>query len=236
MGRNDGLLTQAEAAKLLGVSQRHLRNMARVGYIRPAKLQKRDGRPLYRPEDVHALVELRSRPLDLQSTASTAMQAHMLSRSIANKLDKLCRFLGLENNRLRTDEDSIYALHLRVQETLKEDHTELSAAAVIEWASIFNSFDEYYLQLLEDYTLSPSPWEIYLQLANDMAAAKSPDPNTNLGFAYACLNASRRNLRHVAYFYTATKRGVRDANRLFVDQDVTEEIIAQLYPRTLGPD
>lgn len=230
------LVKHTAAAKLLGISKGHLRKLANSGQIFPAKCASHCEEARYRPEEVYALLELRGRRLHMPSIATMALQAQALGRTTAKRLDRLCQFLGIENNRLKHDEESIFNLHMRVRETLKEDLTTMRTGALIEWAAIFNSFDEAYLGLIEHYTLNENPWDLYLQLANDLMLYRNPTVDTNLNFSYACLDAARRSLRHVAYFYTSTKHGYKMADALFTKEAVTEEIIAQLYPRTIEPD
>lgn len=230
MGRNSDLLTFTQTAAQLDVTPRHLGHMVRQGFIRPAKIGRHRRDWLFRPEEVNGLLELRQKGGGLPKLATLAVQARALSLSNAAKLEKICAFLGLENNRLRTDEDSIFMLHLKAQETLKSDLSEAHAAAIMDWASTFNAFDEAYLQLVADFTNDGSPWEVYLELANKFMLQQSDKHETNLKFAYVCLDAARRHLRHVSYFYVMVKLGERVANETFVKSAVDEEIIAQLHP------
>lgn len=235
MGRHDNLIKHTAVAKILGVSTVQLRRMAANGVIFPAQCGSHCQEAQYRPEEVYALLELRGRRLHMPSIATMALQAQALSRTTAKRLDKLCSFLGVENNQLKHDEDSIFELYVRVRETLKEDLTTMSTAALIDWASVFNSIDEVYLGLVGHYTLNESPWELYLQLANNLMAYRNPKIDTDLNFAYACVDSARRNLRHAAYFYTSTKHGHRIAENLFTKEAATDEVIAQLFPRTIEP-
>lgn len=233
MGRNDGRVTHAEAAEILDVTERHLRHMVRQGIIKPVKLGSSTAGHLYAAEEVNAILEARLSSTSLPAVARTALQAQALSRSISGKLDIICRFLGLENNRLSYDEEAVRGLLVRVQETLKEDFSELRSGAIVEWAATFNSFDEPYLQVVADILKTDNPWVPYLALANDLMVKRSRVEDSNLTFAYACLDAARRNLRHVAYFYVLAKHGIRTANNLFTKDAVNDEIIAQLYPTTV---
>lgn len=232
MGRHDDLLTHAEAAKRLDVTTRHLSHMVRQGHIQPAVVGKRLADSKYREEDVNALLTLKTQRVTMPQVASLALRAHCLSLSTAERLAKICVFLGLENNQLRLDEDSVFELHVRVQDALSSDLTELGAGAIMEWAGVFNALDEAYLKLLEGYTQNASPWEPYLKLATALMAQSSAAKDANERFAYTCLDGARRNLRHVSYFYVLTRSGARMANDLFIDE-VDEEVIAQLYPTVL---
>lgn len=230
MGRNDGLLTYKETAERLDVTRRHLSHMIREGYIRPMKIGRRMRDMLFQPEDVNAILNMRQRGVDLPRLAAIAQQAHSLSLTTAAKLEKVCAYLGLENNRLRTDEDSLFMLHMKAQDAMKEELSDLPASAVMEWASIFNGIDEGYLELIAAYTLDQQPWATYMNLANQIMMKQSDRPETNLKFAYACLDAARRHLRHVSYFYVMVRSGERLANDLFIKGEVDDEVIAQLHP------
>lgn len=230
MGRNEDLLTFAAVAELLDVTRRHLGHMIRQGYIRPVKAARHLSYLRFRPEDVNAVLDLRRHGTDFPKLAVIAAQARSLSLSNAAKLDKLCAFLGLENNRLRIDEDSIFMLHMKAHDTLELTLSDLRAGAVMEWASTFNAFDEAYLQLIEELTNDAQPWVVYIALANKMMEQQNTRSETNLRFAYACLDSSRRHLRHVSYFYVMNKSGERLANDLFIREAVDDEIIAQLHP------
>lgn len=230
MGRNDDLLSFVETADQLGVTRSHLGHMIRQGYIRPAKIGRHRNEARFRPEDVHAVLELRRNNVDLPKLAAMASQARSLSLSNAAKLEKLCAFLGLENNRLRTDEDSVFMLHMKTQDTYELELSDLRAGAIMEWASTFNGIDEAYLQIVAEFTKDPAPWRAYLRLANKLMAEQNTRTETNLKFAYSCLDSSRRHLRHVSYFYVTVRSGERLANDLFVRGEVDDEIIAQLHP------
>jgi len=230
MGRNEDLLTFAAVAERLDVTRRHLGHMIRQGFIRPVKAARHLRELRFRPEDVNAVLSLRQHGTDLPKLAVMAAQARSLSLSNAAKLDKLCSFLGLENNRLRIDEDSVFMLHMKTHDTIELPLSDLRAGAVMEWASTFNAFDEGYLQIIEEFTNDPQPWVAYLALANKMMEQQNTRSETNLRFAYACLDSSRRHLRHVSYFYVMNKSGERLANDLFIREAVDDEIIAQLHP------
>lgn len=234
MGRNEDLLTFAAVAELLNVGRRQLGHMVRQGYIRPAKVGRHQRDSRFRQEDVNALLHLRRRGVDLPKLAAVAYQSHALSLSTAAKLEKLCAFLGLENNRLRTDEDSVFMLHMKTHDTLRMQLSDMTTSDVMEWAAVFNGIDEGYLSIIEAFTVDSQPWKIYMELANQIMVNRSERTETNLAFAYSCLDASRRHLRHVSYFFATTRLGEQAANNLFIKGQVDDEIVAQLYPHFEG--
>jgi DNA-binding transcriptional MerR regulator len=220
---------------MLGVTAKHLRHMVRQGHIKPAAYGRRIYDATYRVEEINALLELKLRRVDLATVASVATQAHALSSSTATKLDQLCRFLGLENNRLSTDEEDVFLLYMRVQEALKKNFHEARSPELFEWAATINAIDEAYLDIVENFTLNKQPWSTYLDLANQLMDQRSAEADSNLNLAYTFLDTARKNLRHVAYFYVMKRQGSRLANDLFDPDEVTDEVIGQLFPRVFGP-
>lgn len=231
MPQPDGTLTHDETAEQLSVTRRHLYNIVQQGRLLPAGTDAR-GRYVFRPEEVYALQQMKLSRLDLATTTRTAVQALALTRSLNGKLDKLCAYLGLEIGRLSTEEDSMHALHLRAINTAKDpDLSECTDGFIVDWAYILNAIDEPYLRSVCDYTLDFEPWVPYMGVAMNLrkqmpAAALT---NTDLRFAYACLDNARKNLRNVAYFYARTTVGVAGANEAF-DDDVDNEVIAHMFP------
>jgi hypothetical protein len=234
MGRNPKLLTHKAAAKQLGVTPRWLTALVRQGKLRPAFRGKHVIDSLYDPADIRAILELRGRTMDMPSVAHLARQAAALSSSVADRLSMLCQLLGLDNRRLAYEQESMFQIHAQAYELLLSDLSRVPADQILEWATIINAIDESYLRLLEDITDYSSPWEIYMQLANRLADRPSKLRDMSLPFAYSCLEAARKSLRHVAYFYVLERRGQRMADALFVDKAVTDEVISQLYPRRIS--
>lgn len=235
MPRADGLLSHEETANILGVTAKHLYDVVRQGRLIPVDTGSRLSHMWYRGEEVYALLELRTRRLDLPTAMSTAIQAHALSRSTQSRLDKICTLLGLDVTRLSQHEDAMHALHTKALALAKDMPDEAKEGFVMEWSATLNAIDESYLRLLEEYTMDVNPWEPYMLIANilfsQLGAQQLTEPD--LHFSYACLSAARRNLRHVAYFYVRTRRGNATAEETF-GENVDEDIIALLYPTTLA--
>ena len=236
MGTEQHLISHTKAARILDITRRHLWRLVRQGIIFPAKRGDGVREALYRPEEIYAVLEMRKSKLslDMPSVAAMALQAQALSRSVEGRLRSLCRLLGIVENRLRRDEESMFDLHQRVRNTLEEDLSTMTSASIIEWASIFNSIDEAYLTVLEVFTNDPNPWQRYMLLANTLMVHRNPAEDAGVSFAYACLDSSRRNLRHAAYFYVFAKNGQRTADNLFTKEAATEEVIAQLFPHAIN--
>ena len=233
MRTTQDLISHNETAKKLGITPRWLTGLVRQGAILPAQKGGKIQDNLYRPAEVNALRELRRQAVDLPSVAGMAVQARSLSQATAARLDMLCRFLGITSTRLSIEEEDMFQLHLRAVRALQGDFYALRANDVIDWATTLGAIDEAYLGAVEYATETRSPWAIYLQLANELAQKRSMEADSDLSLAYACLDSSRRSLRHVAYFYVLSRDGKRQANRMFTDHEGIDEVIAQLFPNSL---
>jgi hypothetical protein len=229
MGRNVDLLSHDEASKILGISPRWLTGLVRQGAVAPAVRGKIVRKSTYRATDIYALLRLRSQSLDLPTIANMAWQAQAVSRSAADKVGMLCKALGLGDAALARDEESMYQLWVRANAALNSGRSP-ATGALLEWAAVFNAIDEAYLSLIARATETGMPWDTYLRLANALMATGHGAQDTNLSYALACLDAARRNLRHVAYFYVLNTRGEGLANELFTKHAATDEVIGQLFP------
>lgn len=235
MTGSDGLITQTEAAEILGVTRRHLYNIVRQGRLFPVDTGSRTSEMLFRVEEVYAMLELKTRRLDLADTTNLAVQAHALSRSTKRQLEKLCQLMGLETHKLDHHEDAMYSLYSRAVHAAAEPLENASGATISEWAASLNAIDESYLRLLEAYTLDQNPWAPFLALANSLMLLmpESVAGDLDLKFAYTCLDYARKHLRHVAYFYVHTKLGESVAKDTF-GINVDDEVIAQMFPQNLS--
>jgi predicted DNA-binding transcriptional regulator AlpA len=234
MGRKDNHLSHTETAEILGISRRHLWRLVNKGFIFPADTSEFRREPWYSEAEVYALLELRMRRLDMPSIAAMALRAQATSRTANDRLGQICQLLGIQDGHLGTDEESIFNLYVRVRAALREDLSTWKTGAIMEWAATINLIDEAYLELVEHYTTGDSPWEFFLQLANDVMMFRDKGTDPNLDFAFSCMDAARRNLRCVSYFYVLRRHGYRVANRTFAKNEATDAVIAQLYPR--GPE
>jgi hypothetical protein len=204
------------------------------GYIFPAETSFYRKEPRYNEAEVYALLELRMRRLDMPSVAAMALRAQAASRTAGDRLAQICNLLGINDTKLGTDEESIFDLYVRVRAATREDHGTWETGAVMEWAATLNTIDEAYLELLAHHTMGDSPWEYFLLLANKVMLHRGTATDANLDFAFSCMDAARRNLRCVAYFYVLRRHGHRIANKTFSKDEATNAVIAQLYPQAIA--
>lgn len=230
-------MSAAEAAETLGVQLRTLNKMVRNGLIQPTRSKgKTIASYTFRSSEVTALAELRYKKLDLAAVQSIAMRAYVSARGVERRVTLLYELLGLELPALETDESGVVQLFIAAQDAAADDDLTLTAQGVRKWATIIHAIDEAYLRLIEQYTGSEEPWEPFFSLAQKLCADVPRRTflfNKDLETAYGCLEAARRHLRAVMYFFYKEKHGGKAANKAFPEMDdrgIDAEIASFLYP------
>ncbi len=206
-----------EAARLLKCTKRAIHVYVRNGTLRPLRVE---GGIRFRATDLLGLQEARSRTdLTLLEVASIALQARAIARFNEQRLEELHLALGIPSTTLDRTPAGVVGLHAEaVRPLLAEDLRRHDF--IYFWASSFVAMDEDYLALVARHVGSREPWRIFLDLASQLLA-QSPDMATTaieLRQAFAALEAARRSLRHVAYFYCTRAESQETANQLFPEK------------------
>ena len=220
----------AEAAKLLGVTDRTVRNYIDNGVLHrvgPVRL----GRVLL--HDITAFAPILAKCFDFAAIARTTLRAMVTAVRAERRLDRLEALMGIDSYILPTDEVDVQAFHLKCTETALSYTTDFSANDVLQWAYSLSAITEEYLQLVELVTYDNEPWAPYMELGRKLVEAAPKDMFSkykDLEVAYAYLNAGRRHLRQVAYFYIRNKHGAKKANDAYpeVQKDTIDSDILSL--------
>lgn len=235
MGTPADIIPAKTAAKMLGVTRSTVQWMMRQGMLTAVPHPKsRPQERYFRVHDVAALVEARSKPRG--RAAVLAEQAIMLSKSNARRLDEICHVLGLDVAVLETSEEAIVALYLKAEEMQllgERDRIRENPKEILEWARAIYAIDESYLKLVHHFTAIEEPWDVFLSLAQRLSE-EAPFArfalHKDLEHAYGYLEAARRNIRHVAFFYSRQKTTrIKDA-RFDKEEDYAEPILRLLFP------
>jgi GR25 family glycosyltransferase involved in LPS biosynthesis len=234
MGRN-GLLTSQECADKLGISLRGFLNLVERGHIFPLYPAGAERNAMhFRPEEIDSLERARRRDATTHDAYSTAHAGYALARSIHERLERLSRFIGLDEEFLSHEFDDVVALYLKTEHAVSKGFPErYKAETVYELAKVFNSITESYLHLTAEYARTDEPWRPFIELSERMLFVAPVDKfteNRKLASAYGYLKSARANLLHVCHFYVRLKEGSTRATELFPD-GVDEEVIAQLFPK-----
>jgi len=231
MGRSEHLVSHNRAARLLGISRKWMSHLVFVNAIVPAVDNGTAASSKYKKDEILAYREGHARRSTRDAT-STAELALSISRTVKDRLEALCKTLGLDGRVLSFDEEDMYRLHVKVQKALHVKRITFKARAILEWASIFQAMDETYLRRVAQLASTAEPWQYYLLLATKLHAISAVEETANMAFAHACMEAARKNLRNVAYFYVHSQLGANVANRTFMDGEIVDDVISHLFPRT----
>jgi len=219
MGSREDLVTAVEAAELLGVTADMVHKMVRQGMLSPVleRGAARQQQHFHRSE-VAAVAALRLMKLDLASVANLATRALAVAQRQEQQLEEVRALLGLRHRNLGCEEEEIVSLFVQAQDANETEHSPEEAR---EWASVFFGITEEYLRLVARHTATSEPWKPFLLLGEKLVEE---------GHA-ALVEAARRHLRQVAYFYLRNQEGQRVAHAKFphVEGGIDETMIGLLF-------
>ena len=221
---------------MLEVSVRQLNNMVRAGTLHPEYPEGKGFRSprFFREDEVVVAIELKDMKMDLPQLAVLARQAYVSSRQTERLLRQVMHFTGADVPMLSHKRRDVFALYLKVEDEL-DAHRDFKPENILEWARTFYAVGEEYLWLIEQVVEDPEPWKKMLDLASKICkeAPRGEFPaNRALATAYGFLEAGRRNLRNVAYFYIRSHHGERLARKAFSTSlgDITDRHINIAFP------
>lgn len=229
MGIPNGLVTRLHAAKLLSITPRTIDLWIKQGLI---KQVFRGRKSFILHTEVTALGQIFNGQKDFAAVRNLAIRAYMKAEEAERKIREITELLGLETTPIDTDEESILKFydeaHIRVTE-----RPPVRPAEVMVLAKKLHGITDEYLRLVETFTCDDEPWYCYMELANYLIREA---PRTyflqdrELAAAYGYIEAARRHLRPVAYFYVRTRNGREIANQAFIGGHVTDDIIQVMFP------
>ena len=233
MGTPEDIVTIEEAARILGVCHRMVHKLVRDRLLHPVPLPGPNKlKKYFRLADVAAYAETQTKKISLADVATMADRAYAVSCGNEKRITNLMRVLGLDSKVLETTEEAVVSLVLRMEDTTLSPPVP-KAKDVMEWARTFLAVNEGYLNLVASYTASEEPWAPFMHLAQVLSEGMPTDAlvaDKELEEAYGYLEAGRRNLRHVGYFYIRERHGSKKADMLFpVEEDYATPVMTMLY-------
>jgi excisionase family DNA binding protein len=210
------LLTQEEAAEVMGCTKRTIQNLTKSGQLRIAAGDGFKLKRLYHRTEVEALREAREGSFDLAHANAIAHQAWAMARQNERMIKKLFDFLGFNVPRLKMRDRDIISLYAQMEEMLGNT-LDLDPTEVQSWAEVFYAMKEEYFQRVMEVTDDDEPWRIPLELVRRMckeAPARKFSADKELASAYGYLDVARRALRSVSYFYVRALHGKKVAEQV----------------------
>lgn len=237
MARYSRLLTPKEAAEILDISVRQLDRVCRSKALSPIYPEGGglNASRFFDEDAVMAYLEIKDKKLDISQLAAITRQAYVISRATERKLEQVMHYLGLDLPHLSHKRADVLRLYVQVEDALEIADRDLKPEKILEWARIFYAIGEEYLWLIEEVVEDLEPWKVLLELANTLyknAPREKFNNDKKLASAYGFLDAGRKNVRNVAYFYIRNKHGVQLASLAFpvATGDKIERIINLAFP------
>jgi len=229
MGTPGELVSWRQTAKMLGVTTRTVANLSKQGMLKPVwKGRKR----FYLRSDVTALLTIFNGKTDFASMANLAIRAFVKAEMVEKKLEELLNILGFSSHSLDTDEASVTAFYEQAKRGLRREHQTMPQQVML-LAKKLLALSEEFLRLVEQYTGEAEPWKVFLDLAHSTCMRAPRELFTydyELASAYGYLDAARRHMRSLSYFYVRIQHGVETATRAFVGDNHLDPVMSVLYP------
>jgi len=238
MGRNSGLLTADEAAKILGTYAARVHQYTQEGVLR-ARYEGNRNRRLFRSEEVYALKEAKESGLDLPTLCTRALQAYALSHALEQRLERVEAVLGLDVPILSYDEESVMAEYLRAQDLAANPIQE--PVAITDFIKALLGIHEEFLELVQRYTHDQEPWKIFLLAARHLrenCPVARMLADDEMSSAQLELQVARRVFSRTAFIFVCSRNGKQAAHTTFpeTEPDIHERILQhQFIPGHKGP-
>lgn len=232
---SEELVTKEAAAQMLQVCLSVLDRFCKQGILSPVYLAKKRGRH-FKVHEVAALAEVRAAKLNFASVAAMATRAFVIAKANEKRLEELLHLVGLKRKFLGTTVEEVGSLYEQASHLSARDGFP-TIPELEEWALTLHSIDEAYLLLVQTHTASREPWKVFLDLASKWANERHLSGDNelpDLRRAYDMLEASRRNLRAVAYMLCRRQEGAALTNQLFGTGKILDQVLDALP--ALTPD
>lgn len=218
MSKGSQPLTEAEAAKFLGVSRATVHNWRVRGLLCPLVDAGGGGSAsviTYDPYELSAFKEAYDSGMTAKEMRLTVARAAALSTSTARRLDVLERMLGVRTVTLSNNPNDVRELH---EEALRDSERVIRGVERVDyWANNLFGVDAVYLDLVSRVMNVNTPWEAYqkvsraLKMEQDHEAAHC---DVELRMAYGALHAASDRLTSSVFDYCVWKFGVKAAMKL----------------------
>jgi len=211
------LVTQTEAAKLLGVPPKAVLRLIERGILEP--VAQRGTKRWFDLRDVSAASDALEQKLSFAGILETSVRAHTAATRVERKINALMEFFGMETLQPQPTKPQVEA-HFAQGDRLALGSESLSPADMMRWAKIIMRIDSSYLTLVGHYLKKKEPWVVFL-LGTDRALRAVPieqmqdDPDTVM--AVSMLSYARKCLVGEAYIYCRFTLGRQKADIKFPD-------------------
>jgi DNA-binding transcriptional MerR regulator len=225
------LVTQTEAAKMLGVPPRAILRLMERGILEPAKTRGKTR--WFALRDVSAASDALEQKLSFSSILEKSTQAHTAASRVERKLNALLEFFGIDVLQPIPTQEQIEANELKGYDLIAKGATGMKPADIMHWAKAMMRVDDAYLRLASYYSRKADTWNALVAGTNALLRGvtiemlrESPD----MAMAVSLLSYARKNLIAEAYGYCRYTMGKKLADIEFPDmmRGEVNDVIATL--------
>lgn len=225
------LVTQTEAAKMLGVPPRALLRLMERGILEPAKTRGKTR--WFDLRDVSAASDALEQKLSFSSILTKSTQAYATATRLERKLNALLTFFGIEEVRPIPTKEEIEANQLKGYDLITKGVAGMKPADVMHWAKSMMRVDDAYLRLATYYLKKPDTWNPLVIGTSHLLSSITVhmiQENPDMAMAVSLLSYARKNLIAEAYGYCRYTMGKKLANVEFPDmmRGEVNDVIATL--------
>lgn len=229
MGTPGELVSWAQAAKMLRVGVQTVAKISNQGMLTPVwKGRKR----FFHRVDVVALMQIFNGKTDFASVANLAMRAFLRAEQCEKKLTELLDILGFTSVPLDITEKGVTSLYAQALALREEQSPVFIAAEIYMFAKRVLATTEEYFTLVEKITKDAEPWRAFLDACQqllELAPREAMRLDHELTAAYGFLEAARKHIRCVAYFYVRRSHGAKAARDAFIGDGAYSPLITTLF-------
>jgi DNA-binding transcriptional MerR regulator len=221
MNFNNDLIDTDEAAQILDVQPKSVRNWVRKGMLIPAPvLPTVHNGYRFRREDVVQLAEVMRRPTPYAHVVAIAQQASVNVQRLETVVRRLLRLLDADVPFPDLSPEGVRATCLQAEEALKALDYSLEEATT--WSQIFLGLGPEFLEVAERHVVE-EPWILFTDLARKLVLYfadhfKAHTLEETAALQYLAMSA--RNLRRSCFLY--------------IHRSIGREASTYLFPETLN--
>jgi hypothetical protein len=211
-----------EAADMLGISPRTVRNYISSGMLRATRDIKTH-KNMVSLDDLGSLASTLVSGMDFAAVARASVRALVSASRAEKRLEALESILGIEGVMLGTDEESVLSIYNQCRDIQAEYTEDYPATEVMEWSYLLAAVVEEYLEAVRLYTGDEEPWKVFMDAAEKLYSSAPKESfyyRKDLEVAYSYLATVRKQLRQVAYFHIRQKYGAAVASKAFPETSV----------------
>jgi len=238
MGRKAGLITAAEAAEILGCTQRRVYQYTDSGLLSASHDGNRR-KKMYGRDQIYAVKEAfdgLDGKLDLPRLLAEILQLKARCSSLEQRLGHVEAVNHLDVPILSYEKDEVLAVYWAAKDLARDPTSEFMV--VLDFSKTLRGIHQEFLELVELHTEDREPWRVFREAAQRLrknCTGTQLFEYIEIATAQAELQAARGQFENVVFNFVCARDGKREAYRRFphLEPDIHKRIL-RFMPTTPG--